>query len=290
MELKTTNNNHSDVPASLVTNNAKSLEVGAPPSFMELKTISENNFVTIDNKKMAKILERMPEIRRIRNTTGRQNTQTTNQLMTLTMMCDSPYRRLRQCLSQIEKKHGALNEAYYKMRKLQVEVKGWEVKDDEMSRVLIEEAITNMEIQKVYIEGALKEIGIFQDSYDEIRESHNIPEKWDEGDAERAEINAHLRQAFRQAHRDMVCGGTIGIGNMEYLEQFGVHLQTAQRLIVQYIKECEASIDDNKYPTVDSLYKWLDKMAESFKDSYLLVTKHIGIKNLIKNDWLYTED
>ena len=274
MELKTINKNHSGLSATLV----------------ELKSISKNNFVTIDDKKMTKILERMPEIRRVRNTVGRSNTQTTNQLMTLTMMCDSPYRRLRQCLSQIERKQNALNEAYYKMRKMQVKVKRWEEKDDEMSRILIKEAESNMEIQRVYIEGALKEIGIFQDTYEEIRTSHNIPKKWDEADAEKAEIDAHLRQAFRQAHRDMVSTGSISIGNMEYLEQFGIHLQTAQRLITQYIKECEVCIDNGKYPTVDILYNWLDSMVETFKDSHLLVMKHIGLKKLIKNDWLYRED
>ena len=273
MELKTTMNNDSNLPTT----------------FMELKTISENNFVTVDNKKMAKILERMPEIRRVRNTAGRKNSQTTNQLMTLTMLCDSPYRRLRQCLTQIESKQGALNESYYKMRKLQIKMKRWEEKNDEMSRVLIEEAKSNMEIQRVYIEGALKEIGIFQDTYEEIRTSNNIPEKWDEEDAEKAEINAHLRQAFRQAHRDMVAHGAISVGNMEYLEQFGIHIQTAQSLIIQYIKECDASIDEGKYPTVDILYKWLDKMAETFKDSHILVMKHIGLKNLVKYDWLYKE-
>ena len=257
--------------------------------FMELKTISQNNFLTVDNKRMTKILDRMPEIKRVRNTTGRNNTQTTNQLMTLTMLCDSPYRRLRQCLSEIERKTQSLNEAYYKLRKTQVRIKKWEEKNDELSLILIEEAVSKMEQQKIYIEGALKEIGIFQDSYDEIRETYNIPEKWDESDAEKAEIDAHLRQAFRQAHRDMVSTGSISLGNMEYLEQFGVHIQSAQRLILQYIKECEESIDNGKYPTVEILYKWLDNMVDTFKDSHLLALKHIGLKSLLKNDWLYKE-
>jgi len=262
---------------------------GVSTPFMELKTISQNNFITVDSKRMTKILDRMPEIKRVRNTTGRNNTQTTNQLMTLTMLCDSPYRRLRQCLSEIERKTQSLNEAYYKLRKTQVKIKEWEEKNDELSLILIEEAVSDMEQQKVYIEGALKEIGIFQDSYDEIRETHNIPEKWDESDAERAEIDAHLRQAFRQAHRDMVSTGSISLGNMEYLEQFGVHIQSARRLISQYIKECEESIDNGKYPTVEVLYKWLDNMVDTFKDSHLLAMKHIGLKTLMKNDWLYTE-
>ena len=174
------------------------------------------------------------------------------------------------------------------MRKLQVEVKGWEEKDDEMSRVLIEEAITNMEIQKVYIEGALKEIGIFQDSYDEIRESHNIPEKWDEGDAERAEINAHLRQAFRQAHRDTLHLGSISVGNAEYLEQYGIHLHTAQNVINKYVAECQRVIDEEgSMPNISHLYEFLDNCVEIFGKEYEHVMKHIGIDTLVRNEFLY---
>ena len=58
----------------------------------------------------------MVEIDRVNHTAGRSNTQTTNQLMTLTMMTDSPYRRLRQCMSQIERKRSALEESYFKMQ------------------------------------------------------------------------------------------------------------------------------------------------------------------------------
>ena len=68
---------------------------------------------TITPKKLAKISERMVEIDRANLTAGKRNTQTTTQLMTLTMLTDSPYRRLRQILAQIEKKRGALEEAYF---------------------------------------------------------------------------------------------------------------------------------------------------------------------------------
>ena len=36
-----------------------------------------------------------------------------NQLMTLNMLTDSPYRRLRQCLVQIERKRTAMESAAY---------------------------------------------------------------------------------------------------------------------------------------------------------------------------------
>ena len=69
---------------------------------------SVSGLATMTTEKIAKISERMVEMERANNSLGRRNTQTTNQLMTLTMMTDSPYRRLRQCLSQIERKKEAL--------------------------------------------------------------------------------------------------------------------------------------------------------------------------------------
>ena len=83
---------------------------------------SITGMATMTPDKIQKISERMVEMERANNSLGRKNTQTTNQLMTLTMMTDSPYRRLRQCLAQIERKKEALKESYFKHQKLEVEI------------------------------------------------------------------------------------------------------------------------------------------------------------------------
>jgi len=251
---------------------------------------SVGGLATIDDKKLAIIDEKMVEIDRVNHTAGRSQTQTTNQLMSLTMMTDSPYRRLRQCMSQIERKRTALEESYFKMQKQKVLIKNWYEKGDELSVIKAQEAESNMIRQKDYIDGAFKEIATFQCAYDEIRESHNIPEKWDEKDAELAEIDHHIKQAFRQAHRDMVNTGRIGLGNMEYLEQYGIHIQTATKVIADYIAGEDKMISDGKMPTVRHLYAFLDRMAETFHDAHKDVLNRIGIKELIKDEFLYLED
>ena len=81
------------------------------------------NLPTITPKKMAKISERMVEIDRARQIGGKKNTQTTIQLMTLTMLTDSPYRRLRQILVQIERKRDAVESNYFKHKKLLLRMK-----------------------------------------------------------------------------------------------------------------------------------------------------------------------
>ena len=250
---------------------------------------SVGGLATITNEKLAIISQKMVAIDRANNTAGRSNTQTTNQLMTLTMMTDSPYRRLRQCLSQIEKKRGALDESYFKMKKKQVQIKQWYEKGDEMSVLRAQEAEHGLMRSKNYIDGAFKEIATFQCAYDEIRESYNIPENWDERDAEEAEIDHHIKQAFRQAHREMVGAGCITSGNMEYLEQYGIHIQTATRLIADYIASEDEMIVKGQMPTVAHLYAFLDRMAETFHDAHKTVMQRIGIKELIKEEFLYLE-
>ena len=250
---------------------------------------SVGGLATITDEKLEIISKKMVAIDRANNTAGRSETQTTNQLMTLTMLTDSPYRRLRQCLAQIEKKRGALDETYFRMKKKQVLIKQWYEKGDEMSVLKAQEAEHALMRSKNYIDGAFKEIATFQCAYDEIREAHNIPDNWDERDAEEEEIDHHIKQAFRQSHREMVGSGCITSGNMEYLEQYGIHIQTATRLIADYIASEDEMIVKGQMPTVAHLYAFLDRMAETFHDAHKTVMQRIGIKELVKEEFLYLE-
>jgi len=256
-------------------------ELAIPEEFVQ-------NLPTITPKKMAKISERMVEIDRANITAGKKNTQTTTQLMTLTMLTDSPYRRLRQILAQIEKKRGAVEAAYFNHQKVMLNIEEWKEKDDALSRIEINEAMVGMERSKKYVDGALREIGALQDAYEEIRKNNDIPELWDEKDAELDEITHHIRQVFRQSHRDMVMTNKISQGNAEYLEQYGIHLQTAQRVIGDYINTCEKLMsDDGVMPTVDHLYEFLDVCVNNFGKEYIKVMNHIGITDLVRDEWLF---
>ena len=249
---------------------------------------SVSGLATMTTEKIAKISERMVEMERANNSLGRRNTQTTNQLMTLTMMTDSPYRRLRQCLSQIEKKKQALREHFFKFQKQQLEIKEWEKEDTPLSRININEARSGMENVKVYIDGALKEIAVFQDAYEEIRKNNDIPLLWDEEDAEVDEIRHHIRQAFRQSHRDMILTGSISQGNAEYLEQYGIHLQTARNVIAKYIADVEKMLNqEGQVPNINHLYEFLDHCVEIFGEEYIKVMNHIGITELVRSEWLF---
>ena len=58
-----------------------------------------NRFPSITQDKIASMSDKLKEADRANNSFGRMNTQFTNQLLTLTMSADSPYRVLRQCLA-----------------------------------------------------------------------------------------------------------------------------------------------------------------------------------------------
>ena len=203
------------------------------------------------------------------------------------MLTDSPYRRLRQCVTQIEHKKEALIKAFYNYKKTQLKIKDWKEEGTELALLEIEQAEIEHEQGKIYVDGALKELAVFQEAYEEIRKNNNIPVLWDEEDAEMDEIRHHIRQAFRQSHRDMILHGTITQGNAEYLEQYGIHLQTARSVIANYIASCEALIEEGKMPNIDNLYEFLDHCVEVFGEEYIKVMNHIGITDLVRSEWLF---
>ena len=244
-------------------------------------------FPTMTKDKVEKISQRMDEMDRANLSLGRSQTQTSNQLMTLTMLTDSPYRRLRQCLTQIEKLRQGIEVNYWSNLKHQKQLKEWEEEDSEETRVYLAEHYYMEQRNSIYMEGALKEIAIFQEAYEEIRKNNNIPEDWDEEDAELDEIQHHLRQAFRQAHRDMTLTGSITQGNAEYLEQYGVHLQTAKHVIGEYIRACNTMLEEGRPPNITHLYEFLDYCVDSFGKEFHHVLKHIGLDGIIKQDYLY---
>ena len=255
---------------------------------MEL-ILKNPSVLKINGDALEKIESRLPEIKRARNSTGRKNTQTTSQLMTLNIAGDEPYRHLRQILAQIERKSVALEEAFFKLKKDDVRLKKLETKKDDLSLIHADEIKSRMERSRLYVEGAIKEIGMFQDAYDEIRDSHNIPEKWDEKDSEKAEIRHHIKMGFRNSFQEMMSTGMIGRGSAEYLEQFGVHPQSARKYLHDYIVQNEKLMDSGKEPTIEHLHKFLDAMADKFQESHKLCMKRIGLKTLVRDEWCYRE-
>lgn len=255
-------------------------------------------FSTITDTKMAKISENMVEMDRGVKSFGKSNSQVTSKLMSLTMLSAySPYHTIKQILAQIEKKRGALSEASFGLRKKNIEIKILkrkieEEEDDlkiELLKIEIEEIQSHASTSMIYIEAALKEIGSYQNSYNEICKSNNIPEDWDEVDMERGEVEHHLKSMFRNGVRDVLASGRLGMGTMEYLEQFGVNPAYALPLINGYVKKCSDKGSAGGEPNFTDLMDFLDACSTKFKDCHKDVMNRIGIKTLIDDEWTFQD-
>jgi len=271
------------------------------------------DFKVFDNNKLAKLAENMPEINRATNVFGKQNSQTTSKMMSLNMISQSPYRRLKQCLAQIERKRSALKENVFRLRrdklemdkllylknKLENKLKNCEFEEDQDPQDIqfkidsieidIQEKASGIADSNLYIEGALKEIGMYQEAYNEIKESHNIPDAWDEEDYEKAEIEEHVKTAFLHAIRDLEMNGRLNVGTHEYLEQYGVNPQSALVFVRAYLTNHANLVSKGKIPNVNALYEFLDEMHGMFKDEYKHAMKRTGLKNIISRDFLYID-
>ena len=245
---------------------------------------------SISDKGLQKICDRLPELNRAKRAVGRKNSQTTSTLMTMTMLADSPYRQMKQCLSQIDKKRSALIEAHFTVKKNKVKIKMWFEEDTELSRVEAEEASVRNEEMKTSCENSMKEIGMFQDIYEQIRTSHNIPVDWDEEDYEKQEIDHALRMSFRQAIQNLMSSGRIAISTVEYWEQFGVHPMVGEKLTRDYLESVALEIKDNKLPSVVSMHKFLDQMVESFKDEHKHSLTRIGVDAIVNHQYAYKKN
>ena len=252
-----------------------------------------NDLPTLSEKALVKIQERMPEINRATKSFGRQNSPVESKLMSLAIISHSPYKRLKQCLSQIERKRSALKESYFKAAKDDNQLARLEHKleyedldefDKRDVEIEIAELRTGMADSKIYVEGALKSIGDFQDAYEQIRESNDIPEKWDEKDFIEAEYENHIKTAFTQGVRDIQMNGRINVGNCEYFEQYGINPLIAGGEIRQYIN----SLDEHS--GIEALYKFLDDMYNKYKDCPKKAMKHIGLDEIYNKDFIYLEE
>ena len=92
--------------------------------------------------------------------------------------------RMKQCISNIEHKYQAVREAYLNIEKKKLEIKDLNNNKDELSRLKIRENETSIESIQNSMGNALREIGMFQDFYQNIKKSNNIPEQWTEHDYE----------------------------------------------------------------------------------------------------------
>ena len=253
---------------------------------IQLKTFSDNlPSQTITKNQLEKIESRLPELHRAKAIIGHSTSQASYALQTLNMLDDSPMSRMKQCLSNIEHKYQAVREAYFNIEKKKLEIKDLKNNKDELSRLKIRENETSIESIQNSMGNALREIGMFQDFYENIRKANNIPLQWNEHDFEKQEIANMVRKSFRLGIQTISNSHSVSIAAVEFWEQLGIHPQSAEAHCRNYLNQVQKIISDGKEPDIRVMYEFLDGMAVKFKDSYKFALDRIGLKELGSEDF-----
>ena len=304
---------------NLVTKENNLLEKFTTKDFHKMTTragYEDFSMVTIDDERMHRIAERMDEINRGLNAFSKTNTQLVS--LGLTLSEATPERNIRQIHAQIESKRGALSEAQFRLLKQQNDLKRkmlrlkeiqeaevgegkkypneeYKQLDIERIEIDIEEIKSKMVDGRVHVEQAIKEIGMYQDAYDDIVEHFGL-ENWDEVDMEKADITYNLRRCFYQSLRSCRQVGYINEPNQEWLEQLGINPSFVQREMLAFLdgerkvmeemlKKGEGFGDD-----MSEVDKFVDHLTEKY---YEMPTRQIqkrGMKTHLYDKWVFKDD
>jgi hypothetical protein len=229
---------------------------------------------------------RLPALAEKTEPISRSNSQTTLSMMTLTMMSgQSPMRQIRQILAEIDKKKAALAEAQVGYAKLKKKTFSGE---DDVS--VAKERLNGYRIQslEVKIENAIKDIATLITAYDALVETHGIPD-WTEEDFERAEARHHVRRGFELLYRNLIELGRAKDATIEYLQQFGVHIQVALAEVSGFIMATEQAIKDGERPDSSAIEGFLDQMADKYQGCVGVAAKRMfGREDIVNPNLMST--
>jgi len=241
---------------------------------------------TLDKQQVAKITSRLPEYHRGKALIGHSTSQTSYSLQTMNMISDSPLSRMKQCLAQIGKKYEALREAYFKIEEYKLEIKEIIKNKDEKSQLRVRELESLIESISISMENALREIGMFQNMYDSIKEKNNIPDNWSEKDFENQEIEHMIKSSFRIAIQDLSSTGRVSKAVVEYWEQLGIHPQVGEIRARNYLVIIQNKINNAEQVTITDMYEFLDAMVKEFGQEYKKALERIGLTELGSEEFM----
>ncbi|RLE64915.1 MAG: hypothetical protein DRJ47_06470 [Thermoprotei archaeon] len=259
-----------------------------------VEVASRQPLKVIDTEKMNYIVERMSEANEKVYNFSRSTSQVSRKLQTLSMLfpADATYRVLHQILAQIERKQQAITENTFRIKKELLEVEELKRKleqaEDDLKRAKLELEIQRKQVSVSntfsYLEAALKEVGFLLEAYEEVKKNKGIPDNWDEYDFEKAEIEAHIKGAFRNAIRDFLVHGRIGMGTCEWFEQLGISPFEAVYEVSSFVRQANQRMNQNDPPDYDEFYDFLNRMAKKYGKCYKKACKNIGISDKLVSE------
>jgi len=239
---------------------------------MELIKLTQQNKALVERVKKA-----LPAIDKHTRIFDRQNSQTTLQLMTLTMLGgSSPLRMLRQVTAEVETRKCALYEAQHTVAKKQEEIDVLEEKPDLTSTEKAELIKLKFSVTQINnkANGSLKDIATLCDAYDNIMSTNNMKD-WNEEDFENEEKKHHVRRSFELLYRNLVEYGRAKESTLEYMQQYGVHAQLAITEVSGYINYVNSLIQKKEIIDASHLENFLDEMRDKYVHNADIVSSRL---------------
>ena len=294
-------------------------------------------------KSLAENMERVDgaiaKTRELSNVYNRNHTEWTRRM--INMEYYDPWMNMRQISAEMTSRRQALDDAKYRQLENEVELRkltrklerkqarlaeyqargGGEDTDvilndeelDEMDDLDLEIMGIQIEISKMqegmlngmsYIEGAMKEVLILEDLYDQLLkkiEEENEDQGFSEVEWEHNNARAHLRMAVSQSLRDVRQGGSISKGEQRLLEQIGINPGVLQRELRDFVrkfeegiqvdedgKEIQVSIADQDM-SVNTLRNFIEHTAERLIPFANLKSEMFGFRSETRTDYMYTD-
>lgn len=202
----------------------------------------------------------------------------------LNLSWHEPMRNMRQIAAETTRKKGALNEA--KWRQVESEIKIRKI-EDELEKGTADGTIDywrevelKVKLAKlkegiaegiVVIEGAMKDILVLNELYEQLKEKVS---GFSEADVEKEETKSHLKRALIQSIRDVRMSGAITKAEQEYIEQIGINPMKLQGLLRAYV-DSEAKSDTWD---ISGLYEFVDKLTNELVEVYKVDEKRMALQ------------
>ncbi len=253
--------------------------------------LKENNFLPDHAPIIKSINEFLPEMTRASKAFKKTQSQFMNKMMTLSH--PTPYRNLRQIMSEMTRTKQALQhtEVNCEIKVTEIEILEYRISNedlDERNKTLlsleIKKKYTELEETKGYVSGALRKMEEHIDNYKRICAYYNIPEDWNEEDFEKQEEEYHVKTAFIQALA--AARGNHGIidnGNHIYFSQIGINGSEAQFEVTKLLREQGKLLHEGKSIPPEMDIEFYQSMFMKFKGCSERLAEYKGIRLLSDN-------
>jgi hypothetical protein len=193
---------------------------------------------------------------------------------TLDVVDLTPINSAKHFLAIIQQTRQALEEASIKLRRKQIELKRKELDLIDSEGTDTDELVIDIDELKMQIanleqsgRGAVRRLANALDQYKSILNALG-KDHLTELDYEKDQVRYHIMTAFNQAlTAARARGGLIDEGNHIYLFQLGINGAMAQREVTAFLEAEQEALNNNLTPSHEGIIKWLNLVADKFKQS-----------------------